>query len=107
MEKSQLERFGQAPVAQKREIEELEKASREACGTVVLGQSKVGRLSRMDAMQAGQTAKETARRRQLQLQKIENASRRECGTHKPLRHATGRRVPEAEAHNDKTLAPTG
>ena len=76
MEKSQLESFRQALVALRKDIEELDKASREAAGTVVLDQSKVGRLSRMDALQAQQMAMETARRRQLQLQKIQNALRR-------------------------------
>ena len=76
MENSQLETFRQKLIAQKRDIEELDTASRDAAGTVVLDQSKVGRLSRMDALQAQQMAQETARRRQLQLQRIEGALRR-------------------------------
>ena len=57
-------------------IEQLNADSREAADTVALDQSNVGRLSRMDAMQAQQMAQETARLRQLQLQKIDNALRR-------------------------------
>ena len=76
MDESQLEVFRQALVAQRRDIEELNKASRDAADTVILDQSKVGRLSRMDALQAQQMAQETARRRQLQLQKIDSALRR-------------------------------
>ncbi|MEP4147643.1 MAG: TraR/DksA C4-type zinc finger protein [Halioglobus sp.] len=58
------------------ELEQLNIDSSDATDTVALDQSKVGRLSRMDAMQAQQMAQETARRRQLQLQKIDNALRR-------------------------------
>ncbi len=76
MEERQLETFRQKLIAQKKDIEELDTASREAAATVVLDQSKVGRLSRMDALQSQQMAQETARRRQLQLQKIDSALRR-------------------------------
>ena len=76
MEQDQLEEFRQRLKALKDEIEQLESANREASGTVALDQSKVGRLSRMDAMQAQQMAHETARRRQTQLQKIDGALRR-------------------------------
>jgi len=54
----------------------LNSDSTEAAGTVELDQSKVGRLSRMDALQAQQMALETARRREIQLQKIDSALRR-------------------------------
>ena len=76
MEQAQLESFRRALLSLKDEIEQLDSTSREAAGTVTLDQSKVGRLSRMDAMQAQQMAQETARRRQLQLQKIDGALRR-------------------------------
>ena len=58
----------------KSELEALD--STDAGDTVVLDQAKVGRLSRMDALQAQQMALEAHRRRQLQLQKIEGALRR-------------------------------
>ena len=58
------------------EIGQLTAQSSDATSTVALDQSKVGRLSRMDAMQAQQMAQETARRRQLQLQKIDSALKR-------------------------------
>ncbi len=76
MEKAQLDGFRQALLALKADIEKLNNANQEATGTVALDQSKVGRLSRMDAMQAQQMAQETVRRRQLQLQKIDSALRR-------------------------------
>jgi DnaK suppressor protein len=63
MDQSQLDSFRQTLISLREEIEQLNHASREAAGTVVLDQSKVGRLSRMDALQAQQMAQETARRR--------------------------------------------
>jgi DnaK suppressor protein len=44
--------------------------------TVELDQSRVGRLSRMDAMQAQAMSKETGRRRRLKLVQIEAALQR-------------------------------
>ncbi|MEH6581423.1 MAG: TraR/DksA C4-type zinc finger protein [Halioglobus sp.] len=76
MKQSQLDVFQEALIALRAEIEQLTTDSKDAADTVALDQSKVGRLSRMDAMQAQQMAQETARRRQLQLQKIDNALRR-------------------------------
>ncbi|HHJ17099.1 MAG TPA: TraR/DksA family transcriptional regulator [Gammaproteobacteria bacterium] len=60
----------------KAELQAREEASGEAAGTVELDQARVGRLSRMDALQAQQMALETARRRQDRLTKIEGALRR-------------------------------
>lgn len=80
MEETQLNAFRQLLTSLRKELEELNSAGREAAGTVALDQSKVGRLSRMDAMQAQQMAQETVRRRQVQLQKIDSAlSRIEAG----------------------------
>ena len=61
MEKNQLDGYRSTLTALKAEIEQLHCDSQEATGTVVLDQSKVGRLSRMDALQAQQMAQETAR----------------------------------------------
>jgi len=76
MEQKQLDIFRKALISLREETSQLNADSREASGTVALDQSKVGRLSRMDAMQAQQMAQETVRRRELQLQKIDNALRR-------------------------------
>lgn len=76
MEREQLEIYREALAALKTDIEQLNTTSKEAADTVVLDQSKVGRLSRMDALQAQQMAQETARRRQVQLQKVASALRR-------------------------------
>jgi len=58
------------------ELEMLEKSFKESNETVVLDQTRMGRLSRMDAMQAQQMALESDRRRQQQLLKIEGALHR-------------------------------
>ncbi len=60
----------------KSEIQELEETFKAASEPVELDQAKVGRLSRMDAMQGQQMALESSRRRQQQLVKIEGALRR-------------------------------
>ncbi|MCW8829496.1 MAG: TraR/DksA C4-type zinc finger protein [Gammaproteobacteria bacterium] len=51
----------------------LEQTGRDAAGTVELDQSKVGRLSRMDALQAQAMSQEGERRRQLELRRIDAA----------------------------------
>ena len=76
MEQNQLDIFRKVLISLRKEIEQLNTDSGDATDTVTLDQSMVGRLSRMDAMQAQQMAQETARRRQVQLQKIDNALRR-------------------------------
>ncbi len=55
------------------ELEKLNETSMQARQTVTLDQSRVGRLSRMDAMQAQQMASETARRRTVEMQRIKSA----------------------------------
>ncbi len=73
MDKHQLADFQKALESLKDEILSLEETNREASDTVTLDQSKVGRLSRMEAMQDQQLAQETARRRKQQLLKIDSA----------------------------------
>ena len=55
------------------EIRSLEAQLAEAAATVELDQQRVGRLSRMDAMQVQAMAEETVRRRQLEGRRIEAA----------------------------------
>lgn len=76
MDDTSLEKARETLLRLRTELRALEETSRESGATVELDQAKVGRLSRMDAMQAQQMALETARRRQQQLQKIEGALRR-------------------------------
>ena len=58
------------------ELRELEETGREAASTVELDQTRVGRLSRMDAMQAQAMSAEANRRRAEQINRIEGALKR-------------------------------
>ena len=55
------------------ELEGIEESSAEASAVVELDQAKVGRLSRMDAMQAQAMAQASAARRKQTLRRIEAA----------------------------------
>jgi DnaK suppressor protein len=63
-------------IEQREALYDVSESSREAAQTVVLDQSRVGRVSRMDALQAQAMAKESNRRRQLALQRIDSALQR-------------------------------
>ncbi|MGB5474809.1 MAG: TraR/DksA C4-type zinc finger protein [Gammaproteobacteria bacterium] len=76
MDEAGIERLRERLLHLKSELEGLEEMSRDATRPVELDQASVGRLSRMDAMQIQQMARETARRRQRQLVSIEGALRR-------------------------------
>ncbi|MFO8156146.1 MAG: TraR/DksA family transcriptional regulator [Pseudomonadota bacterium] len=76
MDDDELERYRALLLRLKAELEELTESSRESTQTVELDQPAIGRLSRMDAMQAQQMALDTARRREAQLQRIAGALRR-------------------------------
>ena len=76
MEDAEIEQLRAGLLGQREELQELDESSREAAKPVELDQASVGRLSRMDAMQAQQMAQETDRRRQQQLVRIEAALRR-------------------------------
>ncbi len=76
MNGEQLEQARQLLLRQKSELLLMEKDYRSMADTVELDQTRVGRLSRMDAMQSQQMALESARRRQNQILKIEGALRR-------------------------------
>lgn len=71
-----VEQIRQQLIRMKLELHELEKEYDESSKTVELDQTRVGRLTRMDAMQAQQMALESARRRQQQIVKIDGALRR-------------------------------
>lgn len=73
--------FDQAAVearlrARREELRQLTESSSEARQTVELDQTRVGRLSRMDALQAQAMSLETNRRRQIELQRIDAALQR-------------------------------
>jgi DnaK suppressor protein len=56
MEQNQLDTFRAKLISLRQEIWQLNTDCKDAAGTVALDQSKVGRLSRMDALQAQQMA---------------------------------------------------
>lgn len=63
-------------LARKEALARVAKSGEEAAETVELDQQRVGRLSRMEAMQAQAVAAETERRRRVELTKIEAAIKR-------------------------------
>ena len=76
MDDENIRQIKQLLLKMKSNLQEQEKASKETGKPVELDQTKVGRISRMDAMQAQQMALDASRRRQLQLEKIESAFQR-------------------------------
>lgn len=58
------------------ELQAIAESGNESAGVVELDQSKVGRLSRMDAMQAQAMAQASANRRDQMLRRIEAALKR-------------------------------
>ena len=73
MDDETTEQFRQQLLALAIDIQAQEEAFKETSQPVELDQARVGRLSRMDAMQSQQMALESSRRRQQQLVKIEGA----------------------------------
>jgi len=72
----EIEQYRNLLLRLRAELQELGDTSRETGEPVELDQARVGRLSRMDAMQAQEMALEAARRRKQQLLKIEGALHR-------------------------------
>jgi DnaK suppressor protein len=63
-------------LARRQELEKIAEAAKESQDPVELDQTKVGRLSRMDAIQMQSMAQETGRRRSLELLRIKGALQR-------------------------------
>lgn len=76
MENAQLEQFKQRLLTIQSELAELEDTARRAGQPVQLDQQSVGRLSRMEAIQAQQMAQDSERRRQRLVAAIGGALRR-------------------------------
>ena len=74
--KKETEEIKQNLLRLRMELQEIEATLKETSDPVELDQTRVGRLSRMDAMQSQQMALETVRRRKEQLIKIEGALKR-------------------------------
>lgn len=76
MDEKTAEHFREKLLALKQALEDIESTSGDATKTVELDQQSVGRLSRMDALQAQQMAKASEERRKQELVRIEGALRR-------------------------------
>jgi DnaK suppressor protein len=74
--KKQLDHFKTVLLDRREALLQADETGEEAEKVVELDQTRVGRLSRMDAMQAQAMSLETGRRRRLDLVKIEAALRR-------------------------------
>ncbi|MES9844720.1 MAG: TraR/DksA C4-type zinc finger protein [Candidatus Sedimenticola sp. PURPLELP] len=70
------ERFRQLLLKRREELLAVSDTADEAAGTVELDQTRVGRLSRMDALQAQAMSQENQRRREVELKCIAAALRR-------------------------------
>jgi DnaK suppressor protein len=73
MNDKEIDQFRQRLLGLRSALQKMEEACKQTGETVELDQARVGRLSRMDAMQSQQMALESSRRRQHQLLKIEGA----------------------------------
>ncbi|MFN3712785.1 MAG: TraR/DksA family transcriptional regulator [Alcanivoracaceae bacterium] len=76
MDEKQLQLFADKLEQMKEQLLEIASTSKESTRPVILDQASVGRLSRMDAMQAQQMAQESERRREAQLVRIDGALKR-------------------------------
>ena len=76
MIKAELKKIKESLLRLKAELQDDEETLKETSEPVELDQTRVGRLTRMDAMQSQQMALETVRRRKDQLVKIEGALQR-------------------------------
>jgi DnaK suppressor protein len=70
------ETIRQALLARRDELRRLDESSAADSATVELDQQKVGRLSRMDALQAQEMALATKRRREVEFGRIDAALKR-------------------------------
>ena len=70
------EHFRKKLLKLREELQQIEETGNEAAKTVELDQSSVGRLSRMDAMQAQAMSIESKRRREIKMKRIESALQR-------------------------------
>jgi DnaK suppressor protein len=73
---TRLQQFRRRLLELKAELEAMEAAAADDVKPVELDQARVGRLSRMDALQGQAMAQESARRRQRRLAQVEGALNR-------------------------------
>jgi DnaK suppressor protein len=70
LDQKQLQEFKQRLLAMQQQLNDLVETGNEAAGTVELDQTRVGRLSRMDALQGQAMSQVAKHRRELELKKI-------------------------------------
>lgn len=68
-----VEHFRSLLLEQRRALLEIASSGEQGAATVELDQTRVGRLSRMDALQHQAMSQEALRRRQIELQNISSA----------------------------------
>ena len=68
--------YKQCLLTRRTELQEMAESGRAGAATVELDQSRVGRLSRMDSLQAQAMSQAVQQRRQLELQKVGAALQR-------------------------------
>ena len=73
MNDKEMQKFKQQLISLSSELKEMQQAHKDMSATVELDQTRVGRVSRMDAMQIQQMELEAVRRRQQQLLEIDAA----------------------------------
>lgn len=73
---SDISIFRQHLLDLQQELFELQKTGEDAANTVELDQTRLGRLSRMDALQGQAMSQALNQRRQIELQKIDSALQR-------------------------------
>ena len=76
MREDQINKFKQSLLQLQKKNQELEDEFAKSGDAVKLDQSRDGRLSRVDTMQAEQMSLEDSRRREMQAEKIEGGLRR-------------------------------
>jgi DnaK suppressor protein len=76
MDNGKLDYFRQRLIRRREELQTLSKTGAQDAKPVELDQQRVGRLSRMDAMQVQAMSSETERRRGIELSRIESALER-------------------------------
>ncbi|MDH5408967.1 MAG: TraR/DksA family transcriptional regulator [Gammaproteobacteria bacterium] len=76
MDKQFVEKFKLQLLDLQSELKEISATGKEASGTVELDQSRLGRLSRMDALQGQAMSQAINQRRDLELKKISAALQR-------------------------------
>lgn len=73
---NETDKLKAALLVRRDELKSIIESEKESAEPVVLDQQRVGRISRMDAMQAQAMSVETKRRREIELGRIETAIKR-------------------------------